>query len=143
MPRSRQLLLIIAAALVVVGGVIAYGASGDETVAGDAGQAATTYTAASRAAIPAVDAGGVLIDVREQAEWDERHATPAQLFTLSRIEGGELPNVAKDSKVLVYCHSGRRAGIAVDLLRQAGYSDVTNIGGLTDWESAGGSVTPS
>ena len=143
MPRSRQLLLMVASAIVIVGGVIAFGATGDETSAGDAARSAETYTAASRAAVPAVEAGADLIDVREQAEWDERRATPARLFSLGRLEGGELPQLAKDAKVFVYCHSGRRAGIAVGLLRRAGFSDVTNIGGLSHWKSAGGAVTPS
>lgn len=144
MPAFRQLLLIVAAALAVVGGVIAVGATGDETSPPAAPvESADGFSAAARAAVPAVEAGASLLDVREQEEWDESHATPAQLFTLGRIERGELPKLAKDAKVLVYCRSGRRAQIAVDLLRKAGFTDVTNIGGLTDWEAAGGAVTAS
>ncbi|MBJ7471386.1 MAG: rhodanese-like domain-containing protein [Solirubrobacteraceae bacterium] len=145
MTPPRTLLMVLAAAFALTGGVIACGGGDDDAASGERAPAAASeaggYVEAAKAAIPAIEAGATLIDVREQAEWDEGHATPAELFTLSRLEAGELPEVAKDAKIYVYCRSGRRADIAVDLMRKAGYTDVTNIGGLTDWQTAGGAVT--
>jgi len=40
----------------------------------------------------------------------------------------------------VYCASGARSSMAENMLRQLGYGEVTNIGGLGDWVRAGGAV---
>lgn len=42
--------------------------------------------------------------------------------------------------VAVYCASGGRSGMAAQALRQMGYETVWNIGGLRDWQVAGGQV---
>lgn len=112
------------------------------TSAAPATTAETSFTALAQTAITDVDAGdATLIDVRTQEEWDEGHAPQAQRFELARLEAGELPDVPKDAKIYVYCRTGNRAGTAVTILEQAGYTDVTNIGGLDDWQAAGGDVT--
>jgi rhodanese-related sulfurtransferase len=60
-----------------------------------------------------------------------------------QVQAGDakLLDVPKDTKFHVYFRSGNRATTAVEILEQAGYTDVTNIGGLTDWQAAGGDVT--
>jgi rhodanese-related sulfurtransferase len=93
--------------------------------------------------VGAVAAGAPLVDVRRQDEWDAGHAEGAQLLPLARIEAGELPKLDKAKPVFVYCASGRRAGTAVKIMREAGFTDVTNIGGFTDWKRAGGPVASS
>lgn len=106
-----------------------------------AAPAAATPTPAA-AAVKAVEAGdATLIDVRTQEEWDAGHAPQAEHFELARLEAGELPDVPKDATIYVYCRSGNRSGMAVEILERAGYTDVTNAGGLTDWQAAGGDVT--
>jgi rhodanese-related sulfurtransferase len=80
----------------------------------------------------------VLIDVRRDDEWAAGHAKNAVHFAVERIQAGELPDVAKDAKVYLYCHSGRRAGLALPILQQAGFSNVTNLGALQSWIDAGG-----
>lgn len=103
---------------------------------------APSFADLAAAAVADVQAGdATLIDVRTQEEWDAGHAPQAELFELSRLEAGELPDVAKDATIHIYCRSGNRATTAVAILEQAGYTNVTNIGGLTDWQAAGGDVT--
>jgi len=68
----------------------------------------------------------VLLDVREQQEWDEGHLKDAQLAPLSKLEAGmDVKAFAKDLKkdTIVYCHcrAGRRALSAADVLQKAGY----------------------
>ena len=46
-----------------------------------------------------------------------------------------------DGKIAVYCATGARSHAAETMLRQLGYEDVHNIGGLSHWVRAGGSVT--
>lgn len=81
-----------------------------------------------------------LIDVRTDAEWNAAHATPAMHFDLARLQAGELPSLSKDAVIYVYCRTGVRAGEAKTILEQNGYTNVTDIGGLSNWQAMGGAV---
>ncbi len=68
----------------------------------------------------------ILLDVREQKEWDEGHLKDAVLLPLSKIEAGADPKeVVKDLKkdTIIYCHcrAGRRALSAAEKLIKQGY----------------------
>lgn len=103
---------------------------------------ASSYADLAATAVEHVTAGeATLLDVRTREEWDAGHAPQATRFELARLEAGELPDVPKDATIYVYCRTGNRATTAVEILEQAGYTDVTNVGGLTDWQAAGGDVT--
>lgn len=82
----------------------------------------------------------VLLDVRRDDEWEERHAAPAMHFASERIAAGEMPDIPTDKKIYTYCKSGGRAGQSASVLQEHGYTDVHNLGGLTDWEAAGGEI---
>ncbi len=90
-------------------------------------------------AISEVAAGkAVLIDVRTPAEFASGHAKGAINFDSVNVEAGQLPDVAKNAKVYLYCHSGRRAGIVLSIMQKNNFTDVTNLGALQDWLDAGG-----
>ncbi len=57
------------------------------------------------------------LDVRTKEEFDEGHIPGAVHFELTRIMKGELPDAEKDADVVVYCLSGARAAVAVQLLK--------------------------
>jgi rhodanese-related sulfurtransferase len=83
-----------------------------------------------------VPPGTVLLDVREQDEWDAGHAPQAVHIPL-----GDLPDrvgeLDPDARVLVVCHSGVRSARATAWLVQGGY-DASNVdGGMVDWARAG------
>lgn len=81
--------------------------------------------------------GALLVDVREQDEYDAVHAEGAQLFALSEFEAraGELP---KDRPLVMICRSGARSQRAGEWLLQHGYSDVVNLqGGTNAWVEDG------
>jgi len=40
----------------------------------------------------------------------------------------------KTKPIVVYCGSGRRAATAKEKLVAAGYTQVTNLGGIADWD---------
>lgn len=41
----------------------------------------------------------------------------------------------KNDEIIVHCRSGKRSGMAVDILNQAGFTNVTNvIGGILRWQ---------
>lgn len=83
----------------------------------------------------------VLMDVRTSMELlTDGYAVGSTHFELARLQGGQLPDYPKDTTIYVYCKVGGRAGQAKEILEQNGFTDVTNIGGLVDWEAAGGEV---
>ena len=79
----------------------------------------------------------IYIDVRSNDEWAEGHVAGATHFELSRLQAGELPDIPKDSEILVYCKLGKRAGMAKDILDNAGFSNVTNAIGFDDLKAKG------
>lgn len=71
----------------------------------------------------------VVIDVRTEAEWKEGHLEGAILIPHERI-GESISSAVTDKKtrIYLYCRSGRRTGIALDVLKKAGYEDIINLG---------------
>ncbi|MGX5680369.1 rhodanese-like domain-containing protein [Schumannella luteola] len=90
------------------------------------------------AAVAAVEQGAVLIDVREQGEWDAGHAPSAILLPLSEI-GNRLDELP-DGEVLVICHSGMRSARVTAALLELGREAVNVAGGMVAWQAAGGPV---
>ena len=76
----------------------------------------------------------IILDAREQDEFDEGHIKGAILIPYTEIENKAeemLPD--KDSLILVYCRSGRRSKIASESLAKLGYTNVKEFGGIIDW----------
>jgi len=84
--------------------------------------------------------GAHLIDVRTPEEYATGHFANATNFDSVKVEAGQLPDIAKNAKVYLYCHSGRRAGIVLTAMKKAGFTDVTSLGGLTDVQAIGGKL---
>lgn len=82
----------------------------------------------------------VLVDVRTTEEWVAGHAEGAIHFDLARLEAGERVSISSETPILLYCRTGRRAGVAKEILERNGFSHVAVLGGLSDWEAAGGVV---
>lgn len=77
----------------------------------------------------------IILDVREQEEFDEGHIPCAILLPYTEIDQkaeSVLPD--KDMLILVYCRSGRRSKIAAESLSALGYSNVKEFGGIIDWK---------
>ena len=141
-PR-RTARLVLIAGLLAVAGCGSSDDNSDEPRAKATGATAERFAAAAKRAVPQVEQGSArLLDVRRRDEWNAGHAAQARLFPLASLKSGRLPEIDKTARLFVYCSSGRRAAIAVKILRNAGFRDVTNIGGLDDWRRAGGKTTP-
>lgn len=75
----------------------------------------------------------LLIDVRTEAEWQEGHLEGAILIPYDKIGAGIVKTAPdRKTKINLYCRTGRRSGIALDVLKQLGYEDVTNLGSVND-----------
>jgi phage shock protein E len=79
-----------------------------------------------------------LVDVRTNEEYAGGHAKGAKNFDVSLLAEGHDPGYAKDRKLFLYCLSGGRAQHAQMLFERMGYQSVVNLGGLSQWEAAGG-----
>ncbi len=87
--------------------------------------------------VPAADvpADAVLVDVREQDEWDAGHAPDAVHIPMGELPDrlGELP----EGDVHVVCRSGGRSARASAWLQQNGVDAVDVAGGMGAWLEAG------
>lgn len=73
-----------------------------------------------------------LYDVRTPEEFAVSRAEGATLLPLASIQNGVYPKADKNEAIGVYCRSGNRSQEATALLKEAGYSNVTDLGGLQD-----------
>lgn len=78
--------------------------------------------------------GYVILDVRTQAEYDEKHIPGAILIPDYEI-GEKTESILKDKGqlILVYCRSGRRSKNAAQELVKLGYTNIKEFGGIIDW----------
>lgn len=84
------------------------------------------------------------IDVRSAEEYASGHVEGASNIPYTEITAriGEITG-DKDDLIYVYCRSGRRSGIAQQALREAGHTNVINLGGLEDArQKAASDATP-
>ena len=89
-----------------------------------------------------------VIDIREHAEVAQTgkakgalHIPLMQLLNAADPNNPDShPELSPDRTIAVYCASGARANGALTMLRQHGYTDVHNIGGLAHWHQAGGEL---
>lgn len=90
-------------------------------------------------ALRAGQAGGLLIDVREPAEWEAGHIVGATPLPRGVLEG-KIEDLASDpdQPIVLYCASGGRSALAADSLQRMGYRNVLSLaGGFKAWQEAG------
>jgi phage shock protein E len=73
--------------------------------------------------------GALVIDVRSEGEFQERHLPGAINIPLGQL-GDEITRRASDKEqaILLHCLSGTRSGMAKARLKQMGYRNVFNLG---------------
>ena len=84
-----------------------------------------------------IDAGQelLILDVREQDEYDSGHIPGAVLLPVGTIDETTAAEVIpeKGSTVLVYCRSGNRSKTASSALADLGYTNIYEFGGINTW----------
>jgi phage shock protein E len=73
----------------------------------------------------------LIIDVRTTEEWQSGHLSDAHHIEWQDI-GNKIISLAddKDAIIYLYCRSGNRSGKAMTILKQQGYTNVINAGGI-------------
>jgi Rhodanese-related sulfurtransferase len=81
----------------------------------------------------------ILIDTREESEWNAGHAAGAMHLSKGIIERDIESKVPDKNKVLVlYCGGGFRSALAADALQKMGYQNVISLdGGWRAYTQAG------
>jgi len=90
-----------------------------------------------------LDAGEkiVLVDCREQEEWDEAHIPNAIFIPLSTFQEN-FNKLDPNAQIVMQCRSGKRSLTACQILQENDYEDLTNLeGGILDWKEQGFEVT--
>lgn len=83
-----------------------------------------------------IEAGAVLLDVRQPDEYAAGRVPGGQLIPLHELPG-RLAEVPADDEVLVICRSGARSAKAVELLIGHGVSAINIAGGTNAWAASG------
>ena len=100
----------------------------------DQGAVYMNITAEEAKQIMGNEEGYIILDVREQDEYDAGHIPEAILIPYTQI-GEKANEVLTDKKqlILVYCRSGRRSKLAAEALVEQGYTNIKEFGGIIDW----------
>jgi hydroxyacylglutathione hydrolase len=78
-----------------------------------------------------------VLDVRDAYEWNEKHI-PGAVHQFVGYQEETLPQLPKDSEIVVHCSVGHRSGLAASILERNGFGSVYNmLGGITAWEKLG------
>ena len=75
----------------------------------------------------------ILLDVRTPEEYSEGHIPKSVNIPLQVIHMAETEIEDKNTELFVYCHSGARSTQATNILKQMGYTNVNNIGGISGY----------
>lgn len=85
----------------------------------------------------------LLIDVRESGEHSAERIGGSRLLPLSGLDPRAVPDPA-GRRLVLYCRSGNRSGLAARRLLAAGFPEVHHLrGGLLAWQEAGCAVETS
>ena len=80
-----------------------------------------------------------LVDVRSPGEFNSGYIPGA-----INVDVQELPQkmarIPKNKPVVLYCRSGSRSSHAAHMLKDAGYTDIFDLGAVSGWAATGGTL---
>jgi rhodanese-related sulfurtransferase len=83
--------------------------------------------------------GVKILDVRTLDEINEGYIDGAQFIDFYREDFKiEIESLSKEFAYAVYCRSGKRSGLAIQMMKELGFTELFNLeGGILDWTRAG------
>jgi rhodanese-related sulfurtransferase len=82
------------------------------------------------------DSSLLLLDVRTPDEFSAGHIPGAVNIPYDQV-AAHLAEIPKGDEVVLYCHSGRRAGLAAEVLAANGYTRLAHLeGDMQGWQAA-------
>lgn len=82
------------------------------------------------------NADHLLLDVRTPEEFNSGHIAGAVNISVDQL-AQRLSEVPQDKPVVLYCRSGNRSSQAAQILAQAGYTQIYDLGGIITWQQQG------
>ncbi|MCP4269892.1 MAG: sulfurtransferase [Candidatus Brocadiaceae bacterium] len=84
----------------------------------------------------------ILVDVREESEWEKGHITNAIYIGKGVIERDIEKKINNtEAEIILYCGGGFRSALAADNIQKMGYANVSSMdGGYSGWVGAGYSI---
>ena len=103
------------------------------------GSYAATNLDAAEFQMKTQEAGVVVLDVRSAGEFYGGHIEGAINIDVEGMTfDADIAKLDKSKTYAVYCHSGRRSGIAVGKMADVGFTSLFNLdGGIQVWQGAG------
>ena len=128
-------LIIITLVMLIVSGSVAFAAGRNERVETSAPVAVDESLGSEQLAeiIASEDPDTYLVDVRTEAEYNAG-AIPTAVNVPFDVIADNLPTEDRSARIIVYCRSGNRSGIAQDTLEGLGFTNVTNFGAVSNWQ---------
>ena len=132
--RGMKTIIIVLVIIFVSGAVLLAGGRGENRGQGTAAAEDTEPLTSERLAgiIAAGDPNTYLVDVRTVEEYSSG-AIPSAINIPFDVIADNLPTEDRSARIIVYCRSGNRSGIAYDSLAGLGFTNVLDFGGATNW----------
>ena len=74
-------------------------------------------------AMQSIKNGLLIIDVREQNEYDQAHIENGVLVPLSKVSAEKINEINPQNKtILIHCHAGKRSKVAANIILSQGYT---------------------
>ena len=120
----------------LLGGYRAWEAAGLSVALGGKPGVTAVPEVGARAATALIEAGALMVDVREPDEWQAGHAPEALPLPMGQVlaHRGDLPH---DRRIVVICRSGGRSAAVTESLRAWGFDAINLSGGMCAWAAAG------
>ena len=89
-----------------------------------------------------IEAGALLIDVRQPHEWEGGRLAGARHIEVNELTAA-AGSIDRERPVLFYCRSGKRSAMAAEAFRQAGFDAYDLAGGIESWVAEGRPIDPA
>jgi rhodanese-related sulfurtransferase len=79
------------------------------------------------------DPNTFVVDVRTEEEYNSG-AIPSAINIPFDVIADNLPTEDRSARIVVYCRSGNRSGVAYETLSELGFTNVLDFGGVGNWQ---------
>jgi phage shock protein E len=76
------------------------------------------------------------LDVRTPEEYAEVHVEPSINIPVDELSASLHALGSREREIIIYCRSGRRSAIALEILRAAGFTNVRDAGSISNVRAA-------
>jgi phage shock protein E len=128
--------IIIILVMLIVSATVIFASGQNERVAQATGAPAAVAQPLSSEKlaeiIASADPNTYLVDVRTEQEY-KAGAIPSAINIPFDVIADNLPTEDRSARIILYCRSGNRSGIAADTLEDLGFTNILDFGAVSNW----------